>query len=66
VPDCDDATTIRIRPLRRIRDVVGDITKERDAEDLQGFSQGMPTTQAEKINADILAFIQGGPDKQAD
>ena len=24
----------------------------------QGFPHGMPTTQAETINADLLAFIQ--------
>jgi len=27
-----------------------------------GFPHGMPTTHAEVINADILAFIQGDPD----
>jgi non-heme chloroperoxidase len=24
-----------------------------------GFPHGMPTTEAEKINADLLAFIKG-------
>ncbi len=28
-------------------------------EDLSGFPHGMPTTQAEVINADLLAFIRG-------
>jgi hypothetical protein len=31
---------------------------ERDAEDVPGFPHGMPTTQDETINADLLGFIQ--------
>jgi non-heme chloroperoxidase len=27
-----------------------------------GFPHGMPTTQAETINADLLAFIRSGPE----
>jgi Serine aminopeptidase, S33 len=27
----------------------------------KGFPHGMPTTQAETLNADLLSFIQGGP-----
>ena len=32
--------------------------EERHLEDLQGFPHGMLTTQADMINADILAFIR--------
>ena len=28
------------------------------AEDVPGFPRGMPTTQADTINADLLAFIE--------
>ena len=34
------------------------IVQERHAEDVPGFPHGMPTTQAETINADLLAFFQ--------
>jgi non-heme chloroperoxidase len=27
----------------------------------KGFPHGMPTTQADTINADLLAFVQSGP-----
>jgi non-heme chloroperoxidase len=27
----------------------------------KGFPHGMPTTQADTINADLLAFLQAGP-----
>ena len=37
---------------------VGQAVEERHAEDLQGFPHGMPTTEAETINADLLAFIK--------
>ena len=30
----------------------------------EGFPHGMPTTQADTINADLLAFVQSGPDGQ--
>jgi hypothetical protein len=35
--------------------------EERNPEDLQGFPHGMPTTEAETINSDLLAlaFIRG-------
>jgi hypothetical protein len=36
----------------------GQACPERDAEDLQRIPRGMPTTQAETINADVLAFLQ--------
>jgi non-heme chloroperoxidase len=29
-----------------------------DPEDIQGIPHGMPTTQAETINADLLAFVR--------
>ncbi|HTO72880.1 MAG TPA: hypothetical protein VMJ30_03625 [Gemmatimonadales bacterium] len=31
---------------------------ERDTEDIQVIPHGMPTTEAETINADLLAFVQ--------
>ena len=38
--------------------IVGEACPERDAEDLRGFPHGMPTTQADTINADLLAFLR--------
>ena len=39
--------------------IVGKTAEERNAENLQGLPHGMPTTQADTINADLLAFIRG-------
>ena len=30
----------------------------------KGFPHGMPTTQADTINADLLAFVKAGPNGQ--
>jgi non-heme chloroperoxidase len=30
----------------------------------KGFPHGMPTTRADTINADLLAFVQSGPNDQ--
>jgi non-heme chloroperoxidase len=32
----------------------------------EGFPHGMPTTQADAINADPLAFVQSGPNGHRD
>ena len=32
----------------------------------KGFPHGMPTTQADTINADLLAFVESGPNGQRD
>jgi XapX domain-containing protein len=45
-------------PLRRFRAIVGKAFDERDVENLQGISAGMPTTEAETINADLLTFLK--------
>jgi non-heme chloroperoxidase len=37
---------------------VGEASAERDTEDLKGFPHGMHTTQAETINAHLLAFLR--------
>jgi hypothetical protein len=50
-------STTRSCPTWR-RAEVGRASAKRDAEDLQGFPHGMPTTEAETINADLLAFIK--------
>ena len=46
------------RPLCRRRAVVGEAAEARDAEDLQRLSARHCTTQAETINADLLAFLK--------
>ena len=48
----------QIVPYRRFGAAIGKAGEERHVEDLQGFPHGMPTTQAETINADLLAFIK--------
>ena len=47
------------RSLRCFGASLGQAAEEWHAEDLQGLSHGMPTTQAETINADLLAFLKG-------
>ncbi len=46
------------RALRGLRAAVGEAPEERHAEDLPGLPHGMPTTHAETINADLLAFFK--------
>ena len=39
---------------------VGEVAEARDPEKpYKGFPHGMPTTEAETINADLLTFIKG-------
>jgi pimeloyl-ACP methyl ester carboxylesterase len=47
------------RSASGLRAAVGEACEERDAEDYKGFPHGMPTTQADVINADLLAFVRG-------
>jgi non-heme chloroperoxidase len=47
------------RALYRLCAAVGKLLKNGTLKDLQGFPHGMPTTEAETINADLLAFIRG-------
>jgi hypothetical protein len=35
---------------------IGKVAEERHAENLQGFPRGLPTTEADTINADPLTF----------
>jgi hypothetical protein len=37
---------------------IGKAAEERHAENLQGFPHGLPTTQADTINADPLTFLK--------
>ena len=46
------------RSLRRAGPLSAKLLKNGTLQDLQGFPHGMPTTEAETINADLLAFIE--------
>ena len=46
------------RAVCRCWATVSKAAEEWHAEDLQGFPHGMPTTEADTINADLLAFIK--------
>ncbi len=48
----------QIVPYADAGPAVGQAGAERDAEDLPGFPHGMPTTEADTINADLLAWLQ--------
>ena len=37
---------------------IGKVAEERHAENLQGFPHGLPTTEADTINADPLTFLK--------
>ena len=47
----------QIVPYAELRTVVGKVAEERALKTYKGFPHGMPTTEAETINADLLAFI---------
>ena len=46
------------RSLCRCRTIVGEVAQERHVKDLQGLPARHPTTQADTINADLLAFLK--------
>jgi non-heme chloroperoxidase len=48
----------QIRAVRRFSSAVVKATEKQHVENLQGFPHGMPTTNAETINADLLAFLK--------
>ena len=49
----------QIVPYAEFRAVVGKLLKNGTLKTYKGFPHGMPTTEAETINDDLLAFIKG-------
>jgi non-heme chloroperoxidase len=45
--------------LRRFRTAVGQASEDGTLKTCNGFPHGMPTTEAETVNADLLGFIKG-------
>jgi len=52
------ATTIRLFPTPTPRPLSAKLLKNGTLKTYKGFPHGMPITQADTINADLLAFIK--------
>jgi len=46
----------QIVPYAEFGTAIGKVAEEEHIENYKGFPHGMPTTQADTINADLLAF----------
>ena len=43
----------------RFRTAISKVAEEQHTETYKGFPHGMPTTEADTVNADLLAFLKG-------
>ena len=60
-----DGDADQIVPIHGLRDAVHETREKLDAGDIPGAPHGMCTTHANKVNADLLAFLKDSSSNRA-